>query len=202
MKKQQVENYIKKLKELDSKINLENPEGEMSGNFISELDSVLGQMTTDLQGEMAAKVKIVPVLNVNFKKLTPQAVTPTYAKEGDAGLDLTITSIISNTTFQVIYGTGIAIEIPEGHVGLVFPRSSVRNYDLILANCIGVIDSIYRGEIELTFNKNTGLDSYKYDIGDRGAQLIILPYPNINLIEKKELTKTVRNTDGHGSTGN
>ena len=82
------------------------------------------------------------MLEVKFKKLVPEAKIPAYAKPGDAGLDLTATSKHWSDDFQCwIYGTGLAVEIPEGYVGLVFPRSSVRKYCLSLTNCVGVIDS-------------------------------------------------------------
>jgi dUTP pyrophosphatase len=72
-------------------------------------------------------------MKVKIKLLDENSVKPTYAKESDAGLDLVATSIISNTTFQITYGLGIAMEIPDGMVGLVFPRSSIRNTELILS---------------------------------------------------------------------
>jgi len=142
-----------------------------------------------------------PMLQVAVKKLHKDAVVPKYAKPGDAGLDLTATSIISNTTFEVTYGTGLALEIPTDHVGLIFPRSSVRNYELMLSNCVGVIDSGYRGEIQFTFNKTNGLDSLKYKVGDRIGQLVILPYPQVTLIEETELSETERGEKGFGSSG-
>ena len=80
-------------------------------------------------------------MKVRIKKLNPLAIIPSYAKDGDAGMDLVATSIISDTTFDITYGLGISMEIPEGFVGLVFPRSSIRKYDLALTNCVGVIDS-------------------------------------------------------------
>ena len=92
------------------------------------------------------------MLEVKFKKLVPEAKIPAYAKPGDAGLDLTATSKNWSDDFQCwIYGTGLAVEIPEGYVGLIFPRSSIRKYCLALTNCVGVIDSGYRGEIMCTF---------------------------------------------------
>jgi dUTP pyrophosphatase len=142
-----------------------------------------------------------PMLQVAVKKLHKDAVVPKYAKPGDAGLDLTATSIISNTTFEVTYGTGLALEIPTDHVGLIFPRSSIRNYELMLSNCVGVIDSGYRGEIQFTFNKTNGLDSLKYGVGDRIGQLVILPYPQVTLIEETELSETERGEKGFGSSG-
>jgi dUTP pyrophosphatase len=93
------------------------------------------------------------------------------------------------------------MEIPMGYVGLVFPRSSVRNMDLNLSNCVGVIDSGYRGEIQGTFKKTQGLDSLKYNVGDRGAQIMIIPYPKIKFVEVDELSSTDRGEGGFGSTG-
>jgi dUTP pyrophosphatase len=96
----------------------------------------------------------------------------------------------------------LAVEIPEGMVGLVFPRSSVRNYDLVLSNGVGVIDSGYRGEIMATFNvKNPSGIQEIYVEGDRIAQLVIMPVPLVQFVEVEELSETERNTSGHGSTG-
>jgi len=142
---------------------------------------------------------------VKIKKLNENAVIPTYAKVGDAGMDLTITSIISETTTDVTYGFGIALEIPFGFVGLVFPRSSVRKYDLALTNSVGVIDSGYRGELQATFKKTSWLkqdSSTKYNVGDKGAQIMIIPYPSIDFQEVEYLSNTQRGEGGFGSTGN
>ena len=135
---------------------------------------------------------------VNIKKIHPEAVIPSYAKDGDAGMDLVITSIITRNEGDVTYGFGIALEIPKGFVGLIFPRSSIRKTDLILSNSVGVIDSGYRGELQATF-KRTGLT--KYAVGDRGAQIIIMPHPSIEFVEVNELTNTERGEGGFGSTG-
>lgn len=137
-------------------------------------------------------------MKVKIKKLHPKAVIPKYAKEGDAGMDLFITDIKSKNRFDVTYGFGISMEIPEGHVGLIFPRSSIRNQDLVLSNSVGVIDSGYRGEIQATF-KRTG--SYRYDVGEKAAQIIILPYPSVAFEEVEELSNTERGSGGFGSTG-
>ena len=141
-------------------------------------------------------------MKVKIKKIHPNAVIPSYAKNGDAGMDLTAVEQISNTSFECSYDTGISIEIPEGYVGLVFPRSSIRNKELHLSNSVGVIDSGYRGTIQTTFIKTNGLDSLKYEKGDRIAQLIILPYPQIEFEEVEKLSDTERGDGGYGSTGN
>jgi len=140
-------------------------------------------------------------MKVKIKKLHPEAVIPKYAKDNDAGLDLVATSIKENTTFQVTYGLGIALQIPDGFVGLIFPRSSIRNTELILSNSVGVVDAGYRGELQATFNKSNGLDSLAYKVGDRVCQLIIIPHPIVELEEVNELNNTERGEGGFGSTG-
>lgn len=141
-------------------------------------------------------------MKVKFKKLVPEAVIPEYAKAGDAGKDLVATSRTWNDEMQCwIYGTGLAVEIPEGHVGLLFPRSSIRKYGIILTNHVGVIDSGYRGEIMLTFRPAMVGGEHVYNVGERIGQLIIIPYPQYESIEAEELSETERGEGGHGSTG-
>lgn len=140
-------------------------------------------------------------MKIQFKKLVSNAITPRFGKPGDAGADLVATSLDLSRDGQVVYGTGIAVEIPEGMVGLVFPRSSIRDKDLVLSNGVGVIDSGYRGEIMATFNlKNPW--SEIYNVGDRIAQLVIIPVPLVKYVEVDELSETERGHGGHGSTGN
>ena len=143
-------------------------------------------------------------MKILFKKLVQEAQKPKFGKPGDAGADLVATSFDQKRGYQVVYGTGLAVEIPEGMVGLVFPRSSVRDTNLTMANSVGVIDSGYRGEIMVTFNhvSRTGHDSDKiYKVGDRIAQLVIMPVPLVQYTEVEELSETERNTSGYGSTG-
>ena len=139
-------------------------------------------------------------MKVKIKKLHPNAVKPKYAKESDAGMDLVATNIISETPSQITYGTGLAIEIPDGMVGLIFPRSSIRNTGLTLSNSVGVIDAGYRGELQATFNKNGVKDEF-YKIGDRIVQIIIVPHPIIQIVEVDELSESSRGIGGFGSTG-
>ncbi len=153
-------------------------------------------------------------MEVKIKKLNPNAVIPSYAKIGDAGMDLVATEILKDTPEQITYGIGIALEIPEGFVGLVFPRSSIRKTGLQLSNSVGVIDSGYRGEIQATFNKVFGGDRFYdetklteitsndfYKVGDRIAQIMIIPYPSIQFVEADELSDSERGDGGFGSTG-
>lgn len=141
------------------------------------------------------------MLRVNFKKMHPDATAPSYAKNGDAGMDLTAVNVVNEEVFQITYDTGIALEIPEGYVGLVFPRSSIRKYDLSLSNSVGVIDSGYRGTIQATFKKNKGVASKVYTVGERIAQIIIVPFPFVTMIETDSLSETSRGEGGFGSTG-
>lgn len=131
------------------------------------------------------------------------AVIPSYAKDGDAGMDLVATSIISTTSTQITYGIGLALEIPKGFVGLIFPRSSIRKTRLMLSNCVGVIDSGYRGELQATFNKinNDSVSENDYKVGDRIAQIMIIPHPSVEFEEADELSDTERGEGGFGSTG-
>jgi dUTP pyrophosphatase len=141
-------------------------------------------------------------MQVRVKKIHDDAVIPAYGKPGDAGLDLTATSIEKDSFGNVVYGTGLAIEIPAGYVGLIFPRSSNSKTDLYLTNHVGVVDSGYRGEIMFKFRANPSLiNAVIYQVGDRVGQLIIIPYPQIELTESAELSDSERGAGGFGSTG-
>lgn len=139
-------------------------------------------------------------MQINIKKLNENAVIPSYAKLGDAGMDLTaISEEWNESNTQVTYDTGLSIEIPEGYVGLLFPRSSVYKTELNLANSVGVIDSGYRGPIMFKFRYIE--DGLVYEVGDRIGQILILPYPQIEFNEVEELSSTSRDGGGFGSTG-
>lgn len=142
-------------------------------------------------------------LKVKIKKLHPDAVIPKYAHDTDAGLDLSATSKVEELTY-IEYGTSLAFDIPEGYVGLIFPRSSLSKKNLLLTNHVGVIDSRFFGEVKFRFKKvdkdRLGLD-YEYNVGDRIGQLIIMPYPKIEFEEVEELGQSKRGTGAFGSTG-
>lgn len=141
-------------------------------------------------------------LKVKFKKLVDTAVVPEYSKPGDAGLDLTAIDLYKNHDYKFVeYGTGLAVQIPEGYVGLIFPRSSISKTSQMLANSVGVIDSGYTGEIKLRMRYEDEREDMEYGYGDRVGQLVIIPYPKIELEEVKELSETVRGSGGFGSTG-
>jgi dUTP pyrophosphatase len=137
-------------------------------------------------------------MKIKMKKLHPDAVIPCYARDGDAGVDLTAVDVAADE-HTITYKTGIAIEIPRWHVGLLFPRSSVYKTGQTLTNCVGVIDSGYRGEIMMKYTLS--LYQREYQIGDRVGQLLIIPYPKVEFEETNELSETSRGTGGYGSTG-
>lgn len=141
------------------------------------------------------------IMKVRIKKLVEEAVVPKKAHSTDAGFDLVATSVGFEDGCWVCH-TGLAFEIPEGYMGLMFPRSSISRKDMILANAVGVIDSHYRGEVTGKFRLAGMVEFPKYRVGERFAQMIIIPYPEIEFIEADELSETDRGTGGYGSTGN
>lgn len=143
-------------------------------------------------------------MTLKCKKLSDKAVLPIRAHKGDAGFDLTCTKVEQavNEARQIllVYHTDLAVEIPEGHVGLLFPRSSIYTKSIALTNAVGVIDSGFRGEIKAVFLPTTnGIPAF-YTEGERFAQLVIVPIPDIEVEEADELSETDRGTDGFGST--
>lgn len=139
-------------------------------------------------------------MKIKIKKFHKDAVIPKYAKDGDAGMDLTaVTEEWNEDNSMVTYDTGIGLEIPKGYVGLVFPRSSISKTALVLSNAVGVIDSGYRGSITLKFRYFE--EGMIYDTGERIGQIIIIPIPEIEFEEVEDLSETERGTGGYGSSG-
>lgn len=140
---------------------------------------------------------------LKVKKLAENAKLPTRAHDGDAGLDLYATSKQIEKGL-IVYGTGLAIEIPYGCVGLLFQRSSVCKTDLMLSNCVGVLDSTFRGEVTFKFRPTRDVplqDLNTYEIGDRIGQLVIVKFDGSEPEFADELSQTTRGTGGYGSTG-
>ncbi len=127
---------------------------------------------------------------------------PTYAHDGDAGLDLRATDSLRIPAHgHVTVGTGIACEFPSGCVGLVFPRSGLAcKSGIALRNCVGVIDSGYRGEIKATLTNDTD-EPFEVKAGDRIAQMVVMPYCPCVVERVEELSETERGDGGYGSTG-
>jgi len=140
------------------------------------------------------------MIQLKIKKLNNKAIIPSYAKEGDACFDLTSTSI-KQTDLYIEYGTGLAMEIPRGYVGLLFSRSSVTKQDLILKNSVGIIDSGYRGEIKLRFYETEKWGDV-YGIGERVGQMMLVKIPIVEFFEVETLEDSDRSERGFGSTGN
>lgn len=147
---------------------------------------------------------ILEPLILKVQKLHPGAVIPKFAKPGDAGLDLVAVEKVSDpegyAIGSTVYRFGLAVEIPEGFVGLMFPRSSIAKYDQTLSNCVGVIDSGYRGELQAILSDKIAM-AKQYEVGDRVCQLVIVPYASVEILEAVHLSETVRGTTGFGSSG-
>lgn len=143
---------------------------------------------------------------LKVKRLTKDAKLPTRATEGSACFDLYADTFegveFGNKYDRTIVGTGIAVEIPKNHVLLIFSRSGHGfKYGLRLANCVGVIDSDYRGEIKVALQADIDSDLI-LAAGDRIAQALLIPYPEVEIIEVEELGETDRGICGFGSSGN
>lgn len=144
-------------------------------------------------------------MKVNFKRLNEGATEPSYATEFAAGADLynlkNADTVLLPGETKLIH-TGIAMEIPEGYVGLIFARSGLATKrGLAPANKVGVIDSDYRGEIMVALHNHSAVEQ-KIDGGERIAQISIVPFLKAEFFEADELTETVRGKGGFGSTGN
>ena len=140
---------------------------------------------------------------VKLKKLSPDAIIPAYAKEFDAGADLYSTESVEIWPGEHrLVGTGIAIEVPVGFVGLIHPRSGMAaNHGVTVLNTPGTIDAGYRGELKVIL---INLDRHKvFEVrkGDRIAQLVIQAVEKAEFVELQELSDSVRNVDGFGSSG-
>ena len=157
---------------------------------------------------------------VKFKKIDENAIIPSYAHDGDVGMDMTAVSIEYDQSYDVyIYHTGLSCELNTGYGIFLFPRSSNSKTDAYLANHVGIVDPIYRGEIQFRFknrdryrksfkewltgkvNQERALKYAPYKVGDRVGQMVIFPYPKVTVLEVDELSDTERGTGGFGSTG-
>lgn len=139
-------------------------------------------------------------MEVKIKRLHPDAVIPKYAMAGDACLDLTAVSREPDIDNNIVYGTGLAFEIPDGYVGLLFPRSSNAKLSLLLSNSVGVLDAGYRGEVTFKY-RCTASGGRCYAVGDRIGQMLIIPRPHVDFVEVDELSESERGIGGYGSTG-
>lgn len=145
------------------------------------------------------------MITIKTKLIHPDAKLPTRAHNTDAGFDLYCAETKWDAKYkQHVCNSGIAVEIPEGHVGLLFPRSDIYRTSFVLANSVGVINSGSRGEITAKFRycDDETYGEVSYEVGERFAQLIILPIPAVEFIEVEELNdNTDRGANGYGSSG-
>ena len=141
-------------------------------------------------------------MKVKIKKLHEDAKIPQYATDGSGCFDLTSVNdgvLVGGATR--IYDTGLAFEIPEGHVMLIFSRSGHGfNLDVRLANCVGVIDSDYRGEVKVKLTCDNAQRELFVGKGCKVAQGMVIPYEKVEFVES-ELADSDRGTGGFGSTG-
>ena len=141
-------------------------------------------------------------MKIKIKLLSDKAKLPVKGTTDSAGYDLTAASVFWDRSNNIIsYGFGIALEIPKGYVGLIFPRSSVYKKNLDLSNCVGIIDSDYRGEISAKFRLlNPNLDNV-YISGERIAQIVFIKHDDVDFKISEELSETIRGDGGYGHTG-
>lgn len=143
-------------------------------------------------------------MNIKVKKLNEKAIIPTKGSEYAAGNDLyacidKAVTIKAGETTKI--PSGLAFEVPVGYAGFVFARSGLATKQgLVPANCVGVCDSDYRGDYTVALHNSSNSDKV-IEPQERIAQVVFMPYLNINLVESDELTDTKRGTDGFGSTG-
>jgi dUTP pyrophosphatase len=142
-------------------------------------------------------------VDLRIAKLAPQATLPSRAHDGDAGLDLYASEaahIGPGERWSV--GTGIALEIPVGHAGLVLPRSGLaREHGIALVNAPGLIDSGYRGEVRILLLNTDPADTFRVEVGDRIAQLVLTPVALAEPVEAAALEDSSRGHGGFGSSG-
>jgi dUTP pyrophosphatase len=142
-------------------------------------------------------------MDLRVIKLKDNAVIPTRAHAGDAGLDLYSTEIAHlGPGERWSVGTGIALEIPEGHAGLVLPRSGLaREHGIALVNAPGLIDAGYRGEVRVLLLNTDPAETVRIEAGARIAQLLLTPVTIADAVEVTELSHTARGDGGFGSSG-
>jgi dUTP pyrophosphatase len=142
-------------------------------------------------------------MELRFQRLREEAIVPTRAHAGDAGLDLyACESAHIGPGERWSIGTGVAVEIPQGHAGLVLPRSGLaREHGIALVNSPGLIDSGYRGEIRVLLLNTDPAETFRLAPGDRIAQLLVTPVASAEPVEAKVLAESTRGSGGFGSSG-
>ena len=142
-------------------------------------------------------------VHVSIKILSRDAQIPHMAYNGDAGVDLrSVERIVLEPQERAMVATGLAIALPEGYAGFILPRSGLAaKHGISIVNAPGLIDSNYRGELKVILLNTDPDKSFTIEIGDRIAQLIVMPVPTINFEQVEELTESQRGESGFGSSG-
>ena len=142
-------------------------------------------------------------MRLAIRRLSPDARLPTQAHHGDAGFDLhALEGGTIGAGERAVVPTGIAVELPERHAGLVLPRSGLAaRHGVALVNAPGLIDQGYRGEVRVLLLNTDAREDFVYEAGDRIAQLLIVRVEAPDIVEVAELAETKRGEDGFGSTG-
>ena len=142
-------------------------------------------------------------MTLPVQRLTDAARVPTRAHDGDAGMDLYAAEAARlEPGARASVGTGIAVAIPEGHAGLVLPRSGLAaRHGISVVNAPGLIDSGYRGEVRVLLLNTDRSDAFEVEVGDRIAQLLVTPYALERPVEVSDLEQTARGAGGFGSSG-
>ena len=142
-------------------------------------------------------------MELRFQRLREEAKIPTRAHQGDAAVDLYAADAAHlGPGERWSVGTGMAVEIPEGHAGLVLPRSGLaRKHGIALVNSPGLIDAGYRGELRVLLLNTDPAEVYRVEAGDRIAQLLVTPVVVADPVEADELAASSRGEDGFGSSG-
>jgi dUTP pyrophosphatase len=143
------------------------------------------------------------LIELPIRRLRDDAVVPERAYQGDAGLDLSACERVElGPGERTVVGTGLAVAIPEGYAGFVQPRSGLADRNGIsIVNSPGLIDSGYRGELKVILINTDRETPFVVEYGMRIAQLVVLPVPELELVETDELPETERGVRGHGSSG-
>lgn len=196
MNKNDIKQYLKRLQEIDEQLN----SNELDGDIFNEIDEIIKSIDAGIKETTTVSTQFT--LPVKIKKFHHDAVVPEYAKHGDAGLDFRATRIIDENDDQITYGTDLSLEIPHGYVGLIFPRSSIRKYDLNLSNSVGVIDCVPKGtkiktingdiNVEEIFN-NQSIPIYSYN--EEKNDIEIDDITDIWVVENMELLKITTEDD-------
>ena len=142
------------------------------------------------------------MIELAIRRLRADAVLPARAYAGDAGLDLAACERHELAPgARAVVGTGLAVAIPEGYAGFVQPRSGLAaRHGLSVVNAPGLIDSGYRGEVQVVLLNTDSSESFAVEPGMRIAQLVVLPLPELELVEVEELPETERGVRGFGSS--